>query len=164
MARNRYEDDDEDDRPRRRRRDDEDDDDDRPRRRRRDDDDPRRISAEDLRAVAWSQKAVMLCILAYLATLPASFALSALPDEIQFGARIGQVMFLLIIGITSAVFVFMMALKVYTTGVGVVLGLLTLIPCIGLIVLVIINSKATSILRANGVRVGLLGAEMSDLP
>jgi hypothetical protein len=47
---------------------------------------------------------------------------------------------------------------------GVVLGILTLIPCVGLIVLLIINSKATGILKKNGVRVGLLGAKMSDLP
>jgi len=41
--------------------------------------------------------------------------------------------------------------------------ILTIIPLIGLIVLLIINSKATSALRAAGVRVGLLGANLNDL-
>lgn len=43
------------------------------------------------------------------------------------------------------------------------MAILTLIPCIGLIVLLIINGKATSILKQNDVRVGLIGANMSDL-
>ena len=46
---------------------------------------------------------------------------------------------------------------------GIVCGLLALIPCIGLITLLIINSKATSILRRNGIRVGFLGANLADL-
>jgi hypothetical protein len=41
--------------------------------------------------------------------------------------------------------------------------ILTIIPLIGLIVLLVINSKATSALRAAGVRVGLLGANLNDL-
>ena len=36
-------------------------------------------------------------------------------------------------------------MKVYSTGLGIVLGLLTLIPCVGLIVLLIVNGKATSV-------------------
>jgi hypothetical protein len=46
--------------------------------------------------------------------------------------------------------------------VGVLLGILTLIPLIGLIVLLVINGKATKVLRANGHRVGLLGASLSE--
>jgi hypothetical protein len=41
--------------------------------------------------------------------------------------------------------------------------ILTIIPLVGLIVLLVINSKATSALRASGVRVGFLGANLSDL-
>lgn len=65
--------------------------------------------------------------------------------------------------VTAAVFVFLLATKVYTTATGVILGVLTLIPCIGLIVLLIINGKATSILKANGIHVGLFGASMADI-
>jgi hypothetical protein len=38
-----------------------------------------------------------------------------------------------------------------------------LIPCVSLIVLVAINSNATSALQLSGVRVGLLGARLRDL-
>lgn len=41
--------------------------------------------------------------------------------------------------------------------------ILTIIPLVGLIILLVINSKATSALRAAGVRVGLLGANLNDL-
>lgn len=41
--------------------------------------------------------------------------------------------------------------------------ILTIIPLVGLIVLLVINSKATSALRLAGVRVGLLGANLNDL-
>jgi hypothetical protein len=38
-----------------------------------------------------------------------------------------------------------------------------LIPCVSLIVLVAINSNATSALQRSGLRVGLLGARLRDL-
>jgi hypothetical protein len=47
--------------------------------------------------------------------------------------------------------------------VGIACGLLALIPCIGLLTLLIINSKATGILRQNGIRVGFLGADLAQL-
>jgi hypothetical protein len=154
--------------PRRRRDDDEYTDEPRPSRRRRDDDDDYddrpRMSRADVRAVAWAQKAIILCILANLATLPLRFALSTLDPGLQLLGVIVLAVYYLAVAITATVFVFMLAVKVYGTGMGVVLGILTLIPCVGLIVLLIINSKATGILRKNGVRVGLLGAKMADLP
>ncbi len=88
--------------------------------------------------------------------IPAQFAI---PEEF----RIFLALALIPLGLTATVFVFLLATKVYTTGVGVVLGVLTLIPCIGLIVLLIINAKATNILKAHGIRVGLLGASTSDI-
>jgi hypothetical protein len=46
--------------------------------------------------------------------------------------------------------------------VGVLLALLTIIPYVGLIVLLIINSRATGVLNKHGYRVGLFGASLSD--
>lgn len=69
----------------------------------------------------------------------------------------------LVVGLAGTVFVFLLAIKVYSTGVGVLLGILTLVPCIGLIVLLIVNGKATGILKQNGIKVGLLGANLSQI-
>jgi hypothetical protein len=62
--------------------------------------------------------------------------------------------------------VFMLATKAYSAGGGIVLGRLTLIliliPVIGLIMLLIINAKATGILKARGYTVGFMGASLSQ--
>ncbi len=45
----------------------------------------------------------------------------------------------------------------------VLLGIMTAIPCLGIILLLVINGKATSVLQRNGVKVGLMGADMSSI-
>ena len=45
----------------------------------------------------------------------------------------------------------------------VLLGLLALIPCVGFVILFVVNSSATSVLQRNGIAVGLLGARLSDI-
>ena len=114
------------------------------------------LSRADLRSVATYQKGILVCILAYLLLVALQFAL---PTEVRLFLALAAVA----VSITATVFVFLLATKVYSTGLGVLLGILTLIPCVGLIVLLIINGKATAVLKAHGIRVGLLGASMSDL-
>ena len=58
----------------------------------------------------------------------------------------------------------MLAIAIYNTAMGIVLSILTLVPLVGLIILLIVNGKATGILRANGIKVGLLGAKTSQIP
>jgi hypothetical protein len=169
--RRRREEEDEDDRPRRRKREDDEEAEDRPtRRRRRDDDDEeddfegygrerrrrRRLPRETLQAIAGNQRAIIFCILGYLCLIP---AIVLAPDDLRIFVAIPVVL----LGLTATVFVFLLATKVYSTGTGVVFGILTLLPCIGLIMLLIINGKATSVLKDNGVEVGFLGASSSDI-
>ena len=147
----RYEDDDED-RPRRKRRDEGEDEDDE------DDYEPRRerLPRETLRGIAGNQKVIIAFIAIYLGLVVVQFAIP--PETRIFLAIVAVPMFLI-----DAVLVFLLATKVYTTPVVVILGILTLVPCVGLIVLLIINGKATSILKANGIHVGLFGASMADI-
>ncbi len=142
-------------RPRRRRRDIDDDDEgaddeDRPRRR------TKKWSRADLRAIATYQKVVLVCILVYIIAVVAQFLI---PPALRLVVALG----VLAVAVTAAVFVFLLATKVYNTALGIVMGILTLIPLVGLITLLIINSRATATLNINGIRVGLLGAIMSDL-
>lgn len=113
-------------------------------------------SREDLRGLAKYQKGILVCILVYLAALVGQFAV---PEELRPLIGLGT----LVVGIVATVFVFLLAIKAYSTGVGVLLGTLTLIPCVGLIVLLIVNGKATAILRQNGIHVGLLGADLAKI-
>jgi len=134
------EDDDTDERRRKKRRRDEDDEDDEFDDYAEEDRRDGRLSRADLREIAGRQRAIILCILGYLCLIPIQFAI---PEE----NRIYLALALIPLGITAAVFVFMLAVKVYGQTSGIVYGILTLIPLIGLIVLLIINQKATSLLK-----------------
>jgi hypothetical protein len=113
-------------------------------------------SREDLRSVAKYQKGILVCILIYLIAMIGQFAV---PAELGFIIGLG----VLVVGLVGTVFVFLLAIKVYNTGVGVLLGILTLVPCIGLFVLLVVNGKATGVLKQNGIKVGLLGANLSQI-
>ncbi|MCL4195006.1 MAG: hypothetical protein KJZ87_24915 [Thermoguttaceae bacterium] len=111
----------------------------------------------DLRNVARYQKGVLVCILVYILLIVSQFLI---PESLRPLLMIGAGA----VGIAGTVFVFMLAIAMHSVGVGILLGLLTLLPCIGLITLLVVNGQATNVLRQNGIRVGLLGADMSQLP
>lgn len=110
----------------------------------------------DLKRVAQYQKGVLVCILVNLATYAGIFlAPPALKPVFAWGFIIGA--------LVATVFVFALAIKVYHVAVGVILGLLTLIPLLGLFVLLVVNQKATRVLTRNGIKVGFLGANLSTI-
>jgi hypothetical protein len=111
---------------------------------------------EDLRTIARFQKGILVCILIYLIAVIAQFAL---PPELRIFMAVGVMIFAL----AGAVFVFLLAIKVYGVGLGILLGVLSMAPCLGLIVLLLVNGKATNVLRQNGIKVGLMGANISSI-
>jgi hypothetical protein len=111
----------------------------------------------DLRRIAVRQRALMICLLVYIVLVILRFVLPPIGILVIAIPLLGVI-------VTAAVFVFMLAMAVYSTGPGVVLGILTLIPLIGLIPLLIVNGKATNILRAHKIKVGLMGANPNDVP
>jgi hypothetical protein len=113
------------------------------------------LSQQDLRSVALYQKIILLWVLVYLLTVFAQFVIPAELRSLLGIALVG-------IGVVAAVFVFLLSLKIFSTGTGIVLAILTLIPIIGLIALLVINQKATTILKNKGYKVGLLGADLSE--
>jgi hypothetical protein len=110
---------------------------------------------EDVKAVAVYQKGIIACIGIYLLLVIFQFAL---PQE----ARILLVFLILPLMIAAPIFTILLAIKVYDVIVGVLLGVLALVPCVGLLALLVINGKATSILQQNGYRVGFFGADLSQ--
>ena len=111
---------------------------------------------DDLRKVAKYQKGILVCILINLIALVLQYTL---PREFQGFVGLGMIC----AGLAGTVFVFLLAMKVYSTGRGVLLGILALIPLIGLFVLLAVNGKATAIMRQNRIHVGLLGANLSQI-
>lgn len=108
---------------------------------------------EDVRSIAIYQKGILVCIVFYLCDVIGQFFV---PEQLRPFLGLG----VLLIGLMGMVFVFLLAIKIYGTGAGIVLGLLTFIPCVGLIILLIVNGRATNVLRQNGYTVGLLGARL----
>lgn len=111
----------------------------------------------DLRDVAVAQKGVLICMLVQVMLLIVSFAAPADVKSI--------IPFVLIaVGLVGVVFVFMLTIKVYNVFLGILFCFAALMPCLGLLVLFMVNSRATSILQANGIHVGFMGADLSQLP
>jgi hypothetical protein len=68
-----------------------------------------------------------------------------------------------VISLTAAILVWAIAIKVFGGGLGTLFGIMSLIPCVGLIMLLVINGKATAVLQNHGYTVGFLGVPMSEL-
>jgi hypothetical protein len=97
---------------------------------------------------------ILVQILGYIgaAVIPNELVLLKLPVGLA----------LLAAGVAGLVFVVLLSMQVYGTGLGILFGILTVFPCLGLIVLLVINSKATGILQQNGHKVGLMGASLAE--
>jgi hypothetical protein len=108
-------------------------------------------SHKDLKTVAVAQKLILVCVtLRILGTVSQYF----LPPEYLYFVEIAFYCTLVV----SAVSVLILAMKV---GLGIIYGIVALIPYIGLLSLLIVNQRATKILRDNGHGVGLFGADLS---
>ena len=109
----------------------------------------------DVRAVAVYQKGILMCILIYVLAMIGQFAIPA-PLRPILGLAV------VALGLAGLVFVILLSMKVYNVVVGALLAILTLVPLLGLLILLMVNGKATKILRQNGHKVGLLGANLSE--
>jgi energy-coupling factor transporter transmembrane protein EcfT len=125
---------------------------------------------EDVRAVAVNQKGILVCILLQiLVPLLILIVFVAIRQPVLTAGPKGEpevnpvfTLVAMVIGLVGLVFVFRLSMRVYSTAVGALLAILTLVPLLGLIVLVMVNGKATKILRQNGHHVGLLGANLAE--
>jgi len=113
-------------------------------------------SREDLLKVAKYQKGILVCILVYILAVAGQFAL---PPQIRPLVGLG----VLVVGLIAAIFTILLAMKTNGTGLGIILGVLCLVPILGLLILLLVNQKATTVLQLNGIKVGLLGADLSSL-
>lgn len=108
-----------------------------------------------LRRVAVAQKGIIVVILLQILCYVAFFVL---PPDLKFYASLGT----LVLSLASLYFIFSLAMSLYSTVVGIILCILSLIPCINLLVLLSMNGKATTILREAGHHVGFMGANLAE--
>jgi hypothetical protein len=114
-------------------------------------------SPDGIREIAKRQRALLLCILGNILLY---LLLLATRDRIPLMAALLIVGALFAVEITAMVYVFLLSTKLYGMGVGILMGILTLVPCLGLLILLVVNGRATTALQASGIKVGLLGAKL----
>ena len=116
----------------------------------------------DLREIAryqrWVIIALLINIVLNVVALFLGQAIQANPFiQIAFaGIAIAGVLF-------GVVAIFLLAQKMMGTGMAVLCAILMCVPCVSLIMLLVVNQKATSTLQRAGVKVGFLGANEQNI-
>lgn len=107
-------------------------------------------------AVARHQRALNLCMLVYIACM-VSFKFAP-----EGPLRLVVSFVSIAVLILAVVFAVLLAARLYSTAVAILVGVFTLVPCGGMIGAAYLSSRATALLRRNGYTVGLLGADLSQ--
>ncbi|RMF36911.1 MAG: hypothetical protein D6753_18605 [Planctomycetota bacterium] len=125
---------------------------------------------EKVRAVGKAQRLVNFAILLYLLLIPINI-FANITMAASNGESIGALIMLLLVGVAALgivvfilVAVAMLANAMHGPVMAVLYCVAMLIPCVGLILLVVLNARATNYLKKHGVKVGLLGADPRTLP
>ena len=121
----------------------------------------RTYSPEDVQRIAIYQKGIIVALAANLG-LQFFVIIIGIPgaqSEVAAFAVLGLVGVLIATVLLALVFTFLLARSLHGTGIGVMLALTQFVPCVSLIVLLVLNAKATSVLRKSGLIVGLFGAK-----
>jgi hypothetical protein len=58
----------------------------------------------------------------------------------------------------------MLALTLFSTTSAVIMAIGMIVPLVKLLILLSVNGKATKVLREHGVKVGLMGAKLDQIP
>jgi len=116
-------------------------------------------TARDIRAIARGQRGVIACILANIVGMIVLMATRQYTEP--FAGFVGLA--ILAFAAVNLYFAAPLGYRVGSVILGVGAGLASLIPCVGLLALVLINQRATKILRAAGLRVGFFGVSSSEI-
>lgn len=125
---------------------------------------PGERSPDSLRRIVRYQRWLIAVVLAQLALWLGFVALTALgrgrvtDDTMSF-----PVVLTLILGGVGGIYVFLLSWELRGAFGAFVFGLATVVPCMGLIVLTLVNGYATAELRKYGVTVGVFGASPADV-
>lgn len=117
---------------------------------------------QELREIALAQRQVNLAVLLYLCLIPINVGLSILSESAPWAGIVLGVIALCVFGF-GALSVYKLAAIFRGKTVAVIHALGLLVPLLGIILLFTNSQKATKILQANGIKVGLLGANLNSL-
>lgn len=111
-----------------------------------------------IRRIASDQRMINIVVLAYFGSGLLTSAIRSIPG----GQYVIGLVAVAVIG-AGAFYAVRMASALHGTGIAVLCAILLLIPCVGLLTLLVLNSQATAELRKAGLHVGLLGVDPSQL-
>ena len=124
------------------------------------------MNKETVHKIAIAQKVVCAFIFLYLLLIPAGIFMPALASAIGEKATniiAAPFVFIFLIGLlVTWFFLIRMSFLLYGLEVSIIVGILMIVPMIGLIVLLILNSRANSAIKRNGYNTGLLGADLNQ--
>ena len=110
--------------------------------------------------IAKRQRMMLFAILTYLGGSIAAVAISTADPR---AIPMAPICFAVLAAIAfSLVAIIRLAMALYGPVIGVLCGVPMFMPCIGLLALLVINQQATQELRRAGVRVGFMGADMTQ--
>jgi predicted RNA-binding Zn-ribbon protein involved in translation (DUF1610 family) len=116
-----------------------------------------------LKTIASAQRNLLICIflniVSYVVLVVLGQMVQRNPDPLLSIVTLIDLAVLLAAGIGGLIYTFILSAKLYNTGLGILLALLGIVPCLGLLVLLMVNQRATALLQENGYEVGLLGAK-----
>lgn len=115
---------------------------------------------EDLKAVATYQRYVLWCLLLQIIVYGAGVAAlrSGVIPLFVFQISLG------LVGLAGVVSAILLGIRVYGVVLGILFGLFAFFPCIGLLILLLMNQRATSYLQQHGIVVGFMGADPDSIP
>jgi len=113
-----------------------------------------------LRRIAKYQRAVCVCILLMFAMIGCSFFFN--PEAVSTFNGHWTMLLYYLINIVSLVFTYLLVRNVYNPTAAAVLAIFMLVPCVNLIILLVASQKATKVLKAENIKVGFVGANMSQ--
>ncbi len=125
---------------------------------------PGERSADELKRIIRYQRWLIAVVLAQLALWLGFIALTAMGrGRINDDAMNFPIVLTFILGGVGGIFVFLLSWELRGAFAAVVFGLATVIPCMGLIILTLVNGYASTELKKHGVKVGVFGASVSDV-
>ncbi len=115
-------------------------------------------SDPNLQVIASRQKILLLCILCRIGCLISLLVIGAAMGTSGAGLMVGiQVIYLISIPV-GLIFLLLLSMRTHGVVFAILFLILGAMPVIGLLILLLVNGKATRMLRAGGYRVGLMGA------
>ncbi len=119
-------------------------------------------SPEELKRIIRYQRWLIAVVLAQLVLWGAFVALSILGSKRLTGLNF-PLFLTILLGVVGGIFVFLISWELRGAFAAFVFGAATVVPCLGLVVLTLVNGYATNELKKHGLKVGMFGGNSAAI-